>query len=109
MGSGESLNLKVTTDWKVKKTLHPVPQATHYLGEQDKFLLFCKTSCNGRGTNLGRKKCGSFEIIRFLRLLFNGDSVFIIEFKYQVHPRDIETLIKRKGGNFPLLFSATWD
>ena len=32
-------------------------------------------------------------------LLFNGDSVFIIEVKYRVHPKDIDTLIKRKGGN----------
>ena len=36
-------------------------------------------------------------------LLFNVDSVFIIEVKYRVHPNDIGTLIKRKGGSFPLL------
>lgn len=36
-------------------------------------------------------------------LLFNGDSILIIEVKYRVHPKDIETLIKRKGSNFPLL------
>ena len=37
-------------------------------------------------------------------LLYNGDTVFIIEVNDRVHPRDIETLIRRKGGNFPLLF-----
>ena len=42
-------------------------------------------------------------------LLFNGDSVFIIEVKYRVHPKDIETLIKRKGGSFPLLLPQYRD
>ena len=37
-------------------------------------------------------------------LLYNGDTVFIIEVNDRVHPKDIETLIRRKGGNFPLLF-----
>ena len=41
--------------------------------------------------------------------LQNGDSVFIIEVKYRVHPKDIETLIHRKGGNFPLLFPQYRD
>ena len=38
-------------------------------------------------------------------LLYNGDSVFIIEVKYRVHPQDIQRLIERKGEHFPLLFS----
>ena len=42
-------------------------------------------------------------------LLFNGDSVFIIEVKYRVHPKDIDTLIKRKGGNFLLLLPQYRD
>ena len=42
-------------------------------------------------------------------ILYNGDSVSIIEVKYRVHPKDIETLIHRKGGNFPLLFSQCRD
>ena len=42
-------------------------------------------------------------------LLFNGDSVFIIEVKYRVHPKDIDTLIKRKGGNFLLLLPQDRD
>ena len=46
---------------------------------------------------------------RYDILLFNGDSVFITEVKYRVHPKDIETLIKRKGGNFPLLLSQYRD
>jgi len=37
-------------------------------------------------------------------LLYNGDSIFIIEVKYRVHPQDIQRLIERKGDNFPLLF-----
>ena len=42
-------------------------------------------------------------------LLYNGDTVFIIEVNDRVHPRDIETLIRRKGGNFPLLFPQHRD
>ena len=42
-------------------------------------------------------------------ILYNGDSVFIIEVKYRVHPKDIETLIHRKGGNFPILFPQYRD
>ncbi|MAA68592.1 MAG: hypothetical protein CL915_07520 [Deltaproteobacteria bacterium] len=42
-------------------------------------------------------------------ILYNGDSVFIIEVKYRVHLKDIETLIHRKGGNFPLLFPQYRD
>ena len=42
-------------------------------------------------------------------ILHNGDSVFIIEVKYHVHLKDIETLIHRKGGNFPLLFPQYRD
>ena len=37
-------------------------------------------------------------------LLYNGDTVFIIEVNDRAHSKDIETLIRRKGGNFPLLF-----
>ena len=33
----------------------------------------------------------------------------LIEVRYRVHPKDIETLIKRKGGNFPLLLSQYRD
>ena len=33
----------------------------------------------------------------------------LIEVKYRVHPKDIETLIKRKGGNFPLLLPQYRD
>ena len=42
-------------------------------------------------------------------LLFNSDSVFIIEVKYRVHPKDIDTLIKRKGGNSLLLLPQYRD
>ncbi len=42
-------------------------------------------------------------------ILYNGDSVFIIEVKYRVRPKDIETLIHRKGGNFPILFPQYRD
>ena len=42
-------------------------------------------------------------------LLYNGDTVFIIEVNDRVHPKDIETLIRRKGGNFPLLFPQHRD
>ena len=42
-------------------------------------------------------------------VLFNKDTVFIFEVNDQVHPKDIETLIHRKGGNFPLLFPQYCD
>ena len=50
------------------------------------------------------KICEEYDLI-----LYNGDSVFIIEVKYRVHLKDIETLIHRKGGNFPLLFPQYRD
>jgi len=37
-------------------------------------------------------------------VLFNKDTVFIFEVNDRVHHKVIATLIKRKGGNFPLLF-----
>ena len=33
----------------------------------------------------------------------------LIEVKYRVHPKDIETLIKRKGGKSPLLLPQYRD
>ena len=42
-------------------------------------------------------------------VLFNKDTVFIFEVNDQVRPKDIETLIHRKGGNFPLLFPQYCD
>ena len=44
-----------------------------------------------------------------ISLLFNGDSAFIIKVKYLVHPKYIETLVKSKGGNFPLLLPEYRD
>ena len=42
-------------------------------------------------------------------VLFNRDTVFIFEVNDQVRPKDIETLIHRKGGNFPILFPQYRD
>ena len=42
-------------------------------------------------------------------VLFNKDTVFIFEVNDRVHTKDIETLIKRKGGNFLLLFPQYRD
>ena len=42
-------------------------------------------------------------------VLFNKDTVFIFEVNERVHFKDIEKLIHRKGGNFPLLFPQYRD
>lgn len=42
-------------------------------------------------------------------LLVNGKDVFIVEFKYRVHPKDIDCLLGRKQANFIKLFPEYQD
>ena len=42
-------------------------------------------------------------------LLLNGRDVFIIEVKYKAHPRDLQTLIRKKAVNFRTLFPHYQD
>ncbi|MDX2197242.1 MAG: hypothetical protein NW207_12580 [Cytophagales bacterium] len=58
-------------------------------------------------SNIGNRKKeieDEFDIV-----MYNGDSVALIEIKHKVHPSDIEDLINRKVTNFRLLFPEYKD
>jgi hypothetical protein len=69
------------------------------LKEEKRFgnIQFDEISLNVKGRN--RKTQDEFDIV-----LYNGDSIGLIEIKHKVHPNDLEQLKTRKVENFKLLF-----
>jgi hypothetical protein len=58
----------------------------------------------GRMQNKTKKLQGEYDIV-----LYNGDTIIVIEVKYKLHPNDVEDFIARKLPNFKLLFPEYKD
>ncbi len=74
------------------------------LREEKKFagMIFDNIRLNVNGQT--KKIQGEFDIV-----LYNGDSIGLIEIKHLVHQSDLDTLIHKKVANFKALFSDYAD
>ena len=88
-------DLQLARKFKTPKT---IPRVLQLAGNQSFEIIHSGFHASRAGTE------EAYDLV-----LFNKDTVFIFEVNDQVRPKDIETLIHRKGGNFPLLFPQYCD